>query len=78
MIHTSRNPLDTFVFQIKDIDWTDAPTLVVTVLPVVHAIFPPFFVVSPPFSCDVAVLQSPFRNAKSIALAAEVIDTPRG
>ena len=76
MNHATRDALDAFVFKVKNIEGTDAPTVVVAVLPVVHAVFPPAFVTAPPFASDIAVLQPPFRGTQCIRFATLVIDAP--
>lgn len=55
--HSIWNPLDALAIKIDNIQWTDAPTIVVAILPIVHAILPPSCtgVPSPPLSGDVAI-----------------------
>ena len=74
--HTTRDALNAVVAEIDDIEWTDAPTVIVTILPVLHAVLPPAstIVTTPPLASNITVLQSPVCHAQCIGLATEVVD----
>ncbi len=54
MTHPSGDTLHLLVTQIKHIERTYTPAVVVSVLPVVHAIFPPTHIFAPPLSGPVS------------------------
>lgn len=74
MGHAAWDALDTFLMEIEHVEGTYAPALIVTVLPVVHAVFPPIAVTSPPFACSIAVAQSPVGGSCGIGIATLVVD----
>ena len=74
MTHTSMNALDVPIVQVDDIEGAYAPAEIITVLPIVHAVFPPATVGTPPFSCYKTVVQSPSGGGMGVGVAAFSID----
>ena len=74
MNHSARDSLDAFIIKVKNIEGTNTPTMIIAVLPIIHTVFPPAFVTSPPFASNIAVLQPPFRNTKGIGITTLIID----
>ena len=74
MRHAARDALETLCFSIKNIERTDAPTVVIAILPVIHAVLPPVTILSPPFTSDITILKSPLCRAKGIGVTTLVIN----
>lgn len=75
MAHSSWYALYVIVANPDDIQGADAPRIIVAVLPVVHTVFPPSGIHSPPFSCSITMPQSPFRSHMRVCLSTSLVNT---
>ena len=73
VVHSARNTLQDVAVKRQHIERTNAPTEVVTVLPVVHAVLPPTLIAAPPLARDVVVLESPLRGARRVRVSTLVV-----
>lgn len=73
MAHATGDALYVAAVKIDYIKRTYAPAVVVAVLPVVHAVFPPSFIGTPPFSRHIIILQSPAGSFQRVGLSALII-----
>lgn len=71
--HATRDALYVAAVKVDYVKRTYAPAVVVAVLPVVHAVFPPSFVGTPPFSRHIIILQSPAGGFQCVGFPALII-----
>lgn len=71
--HATRDALYVAAVKVDYVKRTYAPAVVVAVLPVVHAVFPPSFVGTPPFSRHIIILQTPAGGFQRVGFPALII-----